>query len=184
MSSLRVTSLRGRTGNASPTLPDGAVVTGVVTATSFSGDGSSLTGVAATDNVSTSTLNVVGVSTFNNNIRFDAIGLFPYSQTLNFGSNTSQEGQLYATSEYFYINAGNTSGVYVQTNGFIQLKSGTGSDKYIEMNSHPNHNGEVSLYYDGDKKLETTASGVSITGDVTATSFSGGFTELDAALFN
>ena len=141
-------------------------------------------GVTVYGTTQTQQLNVSGLSTFNSNIRFDATGLFPYSKTLNFGSNTSQEGQLYATSEYFYINAGNTSGVYVQTNGFIQLKSGTGSDKYIEMNSHPNHNGEVSLYYDGDKKLETTASGVSITGDVTATSFSGGFTELDAALFN
>ncbi len=34
MATLRVTSLRGRTGNASPTLPDGAVVTGVTTSTS------------------------------------------------------------------------------------------------------------------------------------------------------
>ena len=41
MSSLRVTSLRGRTAGSSPTLPDGAVVTGVTTSTSFSG---SLTG--------------------------------------------------------------------------------------------------------------------------------------------
>ena len=55
MSSLRVTSLKGRTGNQSPTLPDGAVVTGVVTATSFSGDGSGLTGVASTDNIVTGT---------------------------------------------------------------------------------------------------------------------------------
>ena len=37
MSSLRVTSLRGRTSGTSPSLPDGAVVTGVVTATTFSG---------------------------------------------------------------------------------------------------------------------------------------------------
>ena len=37
MSSLRVTSLKGRTGNQSPTLPDGAVVTGVTTSTSFDG---------------------------------------------------------------------------------------------------------------------------------------------------
>ena len=37
MSSLRVTSLKGRTGSQSPTLPDGVVVTGVCTATSFSG---------------------------------------------------------------------------------------------------------------------------------------------------
>ena len=34
MSSLRVTSLRGRTAGVSPTLPDGAVVTGVTTSTS------------------------------------------------------------------------------------------------------------------------------------------------------
>ena len=34
MSSLRVTSLRGRTSGTSPTLPDGAVVTGVTTSTS------------------------------------------------------------------------------------------------------------------------------------------------------
>jgi len=38
MSSLRVTTLRGRSGNESPLLPDGAVVTGVTTSTSFSGD--------------------------------------------------------------------------------------------------------------------------------------------------
>ena len=38
-------------------------VTGVITASSFSGDGSALTGIAATDNVSTSTLVVAGVST-------------------------------------------------------------------------------------------------------------------------
>ena len=34
MSSLRVTSLRGRSNGVSPTLPDGAVVTGVTTSTS------------------------------------------------------------------------------------------------------------------------------------------------------
>ena len=37
MSNLRVTSLRGRTVGVSPTLPDGAVVTGVTTSTTFSG---------------------------------------------------------------------------------------------------------------------------------------------------
>jgi hypothetical protein len=37
MATLRVTNLKGRTGNQSPTLPDGVVVTGVATATSFSG---------------------------------------------------------------------------------------------------------------------------------------------------
>ena len=48
MSNLRVASLRGRKVKTSPSLPDGAVVTGVATATSFSGDGSALTGIDAT----------------------------------------------------------------------------------------------------------------------------------------
>ncbi len=38
MSNLRVTSLRGRTAGTSPTLPDGVVVTGVTTSTSFDGN--------------------------------------------------------------------------------------------------------------------------------------------------
>lgn len=38
MSSLRVTSLKGRTSGVSPTLPDGAVITGVTTSTTFDGN--------------------------------------------------------------------------------------------------------------------------------------------------
>jgi len=45
MSNLRVTSLRGRTAGSSPTLPDGVVVTGVTTSTSFDGN---VTGTATT----------------------------------------------------------------------------------------------------------------------------------------
>ena len=56
MSSLRVTSLRGRTAGVSPTLPDGAVVTGVTTSTSFSG---ALTG-NVTGNVSGSSGSCTG----------------------------------------------------------------------------------------------------------------------------
>ena len=40
--------------------------TGVITASSFSGDGSALTGIAATDDVSTNTLVVLGISTLSN----------------------------------------------------------------------------------------------------------------------
>ena len=38
MSDLRVTNLKGRTAGTAPQLPDGVVVTGVATATSFSGN--------------------------------------------------------------------------------------------------------------------------------------------------
>ena len=55
MSNLRVTSLRGRTAGASPTLPDGAVVTGVTTSTSFDG---SLTGNATSATTATTATNL------------------------------------------------------------------------------------------------------------------------------
>jgi len=49
--------------------PDGNIyATGVVTATSYVGDGSALTGVAATNNIRTGILDVAGVGTFRNDV--------------------------------------------------------------------------------------------------------------------
>lgn len=50
MSDLRVNNLRGRTSGSAPTLPDGAVISGVTTvttlnATTITGNGSGLTGI-------------------------------------------------------------------------------------------------------------------------------------------
>ena len=54
MSDLRVTNLRGRTSGKSPKMPDGAVVTGVATATSFSGNlTGDATGLSGTPNITT-----------------------------------------------------------------------------------------------------------------------------------
>lgn len=47
MSKIQVDSIVNKDDTGSPTLPKGVVVTGVCTATSFSGDGSSLTGLSA-----------------------------------------------------------------------------------------------------------------------------------------
>jgi hypothetical protein len=69
MSDLRVTNLRGRTSGTPPTMPDGAIVTGIATATQFSGD---LVGTAATittavvgtaNTLSTGGINVTGIVT-------------------------------------------------------------------------------------------------------------------------
>tara|TARA_R100001460_G_scaffold82229_1_gene123219 strand:- start:83 stop:334 length:252 start_codon:yes stop_codon:yes gene_type:complete len=63
MSDLRVTNLRGRTAGSSPTLPDGVVITGVATATTFDGNATTATtavnaqGLTGTPNI------VVGVIT-------------------------------------------------------------------------------------------------------------------------
>ena len=48
MSQLRVDEIVSENGISAPLFPEGASVTGVLTATSFSGDGSQLTGIDAT----------------------------------------------------------------------------------------------------------------------------------------
>ena len=48
------------------TATQGAVITGVVTATSYQGDGSALTGIAATDTIAAASLTVSGISTLSN----------------------------------------------------------------------------------------------------------------------
>ena len=60
MSSLRVTSLRGGTAGASPSLPDGAVVTGVTTSTSFDGN---LTGNATSATTATNLADGANITT-------------------------------------------------------------------------------------------------------------------------
>ena len=70
MSDLRVTNLRGRTAGSAPTLPDGVVITGIATATTFSGNATGLTGTpninvgiaTATSFVGTLTGNATGLS--------------------------------------------------------------------------------------------------------------------------
>ena len=168
---------------------EGSAITGIVTSLtagsniSLSGSTGNVTiaGLANTANIKSDTidsgsLNVTGLSTFRNTVLLNG------DTKLNFFSSTSQEGQIFATSEYLYINSSADNGVFVQTNGFIELKRGSGSDKYIEMNSHPNHNGEVSLYYDGNKKLETTNTGITVTGTVGATAFTGDGSQLSGVV--
>ena len=50
-------------------------ITGVLTASSYSGDGSGLTGVAATDHVATFDLVVAGISTFHDDVRITGGGI-------------------------------------------------------------------------------------------------------------
>ena len=68
MSKVRANNFTNKVGTGAPTFPYGANVTGVITATSFSGDGSGLAGVGVVgvDTTGTSTfnhINVTGVAT-------------------------------------------------------------------------------------------------------------------------
>ena len=86
MSEIRVNSVIAEGGSSAPNLTYGAQVptgmgitgaggvnvTGVITATSFSGSGANLTGVADTGRIDSSSLTVSGIATFNGVGNFDA----------------------------------------------------------------------------------------------------------------
>ena len=55
MSRIRANQITNQSADGAPTVQNGLIVTGVCTATSFSGDGSGLVGVASTDNIQTGT---------------------------------------------------------------------------------------------------------------------------------
>ena len=96
MSIIRADSIKNRAGNGAPTAPNGFQVTGVCTATSFSGNGAGLVGVASTDNinsstnavlsgiVTTGTLNVSGNATVTGNLGVG--GVLTYEDVTNIDS--------------------------------------------------------------------------------------------------
>ena len=99
MSKVRADSYSNKAGTGAPSFPQGllatgANVTGVVTAASYQGDGSSLTGVASTDNIITSI-----ASTFAN---INSTGIVTAVSFSGDGSGlTGVGGQLDVTSSLF-----------------------------------------------------------------------------------
>ena len=96
MSRLRANQITNKTANGAPTATNGFIVTGVCTATSFSGNGAGLVGVASTDNINTSTnavlsgivtagtLNVSGNATVTGNLGVG--GVLTYEDVTNIDS--------------------------------------------------------------------------------------------------
>ena len=181
MATLRVTNLRGRTANVAPDLPDGANITGVCTATSFSGDGSSLTGIDATTikdsggttrvQGNTSGIVVTGVSTFSDSANFSggatvtgnviATSKFRGNDDVKLSLGDSEDLQIYHNGSHSVIKDNGTGNLLVYSNN-IAFNNAADTEAIARFNE----DGNCELYYDGTKKIETTAAGVSIAGTV------------------
>ena len=78
MSDLRVSNLRGRIAGTPPTLPDGVIVTGIATATTFDGNA---TGISGTPNITvgfltaTGNVAIAGTLTYDDVTRIDSVGI-------------------------------------------------------------------------------------------------------------
>ena len=126
--------------------------TGVVTATTFSGafsgDGSSLTGVANTDVIFTDKLQV------GDSPELISVGVGSDLQLLHSGGNS------------FIQNNTGYLGIQADT---LYLQDKTDGHAYITCVN----DGAVGLRYDNSEKLATSNTGVTVTGTVAATSYTG-----------
>ena len=170
----------------------GLNVSGVVTATSFSGDGSALTGLASTDIINAEQVNVsgsttTGIATVSTSIvvgsavtvTATAININP-TVTTTIGDSGNVDFNDDAKARF---GTGNDLSIYHSgAHSFIN-DSGTGNLKILSsqvdiLNPASNEtiatfaeNGAVSLYYDNSVKLATTNDGTVTTGIATATDF-------------
>ena len=148
----------------------------------ISGGSVTITGSAgvSTSQFNVNKLNVSGISTFNDDVEFKGSGaniLFDASQdqlefsdsaTLTFGNHatTGDYNISYVNGADFTIlgMAGGSGDLVLGT-----FASGTTTKTLVSKRS----NNEIELYYGGNKKFETTNTGVTVTGTVTATAFAG-----------
>jgi len=141
-------------GVATITASGDAIFAGVVTATHFYGDGSNLTGIgaASTENVVTDSLKVIGVSTFQSHVHLGD------NDELRIGDGNDLK--LWHNGFNSIINDEGVGDLYLGGNSSVNITNGALSEfkaKFIT-------DGAVELYYDNSKKLETTNSGVTVTG--------------------
>ena len=161
------------------TVNGSGIKAGIITANSFSGDGSSLTGVAATDYVVANTLKVLGVSTFVGNTQLTATTASTSSATgalvvsggvgiagsLHVGENVSVGGTLtyedVTNVDVIGLVTART-GVRVTAGGLVVTAGvstlGGGTTMADSVKSYWGTGGDLSIYHDGSDNY--------ITGDV------------------
>ena len=171
---------------------------GVITASSFSGSGGNLSFTGADISAATGTftgnVSVGGTLTYEDVTNIDSVGLITarnginvlaggvdvtgtldVSNTATFGADAN-DVVLYGSSKILRIGASNgnnfqiqetgSSAIISQGTGYLKFSYDTGNDyKWAIFNNA----GSVDLYHANNKKFETTNTGVTITGDISAT---------------
>ena len=107
-------------------------------------------------------LTVTGITTFNNSISLNGNLRFRDNDHLYLG--TSDDLDLYHDGSNSYIDDKGTGSLYVRGNAGVYIQKYTG-ESMIDANA----DGAVSLYFNNSAKLSTTNTGISITGEISAT---------------
>ena len=134
MSTLRVTNLKGGSAGSAPNLPDGAVITGVITATSFKGSGNDLTGsptftsLNATTGTFSGNVSIGGTLTYEDVTNIDSVGIVTARQGIKVttggvdvtaGGVSVTAGGIDVTAGGINVTAGgiNVAGIVTASNG-------------------------------------------------------------------
>ena len=138
-----------------------AISAGIVTVTGSAG-------AASTEHISTQSLTVAGVSTFNEDVQFKGANtnarwdhstsdLILFDNTrLEFGSN--KDFEIWHGGAHTYLK--NSGGDLRIRGDKILLKRADDTETYLEANV----NNEVKLFFNGSEKISTTNLGISVTG--------------------
>ena len=170
-SEIRANKQTNRVGLGTVTYTDtGIVVSGIVTANSFSGPFNGdldVDGHTNLDNVS-----VAGVSTFADDVTVQKKLSFGDSDGSDtniaiFGAGTDLK--IYHTGDHSYVQDNGQGNLILDTNGFSIRLTYNDSENMLRAI----RNAAVELYFDNSKKIETTNTGAVVSGILTATSFSG-----------
>ena len=189
MSRLRANQITNQSADGAPTVQNGLIISGVttstsvnvndfldvggnikignagvITATSFVGDGSGLIGVASTDNIVTGTAATFNTYPVDINAGMDVTGITTHNDDIYLKDNKflrmgdGLDFALYHTGGAHKIVGGATGNIHIQApETHILNTAGTA----FQIKSTDN---SVELYYGTNKKFETLSDGVNITG--------------------
>jgi hypothetical protein len=109
-------------------------------------------------NTSLETLKISGVSTFSDTI---VVGT---GKSITFGEAGANFLKLYSDGSNTYINQSNMGKLIIDASGTQRTLEITDSQASKTMAKFIGNGGAVELYYDGNKKIETISTGVTVTG--------------------
>jgi hypothetical protein len=122
-----------------------------------------------------STNNRVGIGTATPSVALDVVGGASFTDNVDLGDSdrlrfgASQDLQIYHDGSHSYISDQGTGNLILQASNSFKVENSGGTETYI----FATENGAVELKYDNSTKIATTSTGITVTGTVAATSYTG-----------
>ena len=177
MSEIRVNNFKAEDGIGAPSFPNGLNITGVATATTFSGAVSGTTGtfsgaVSGTTGTFSGNVSVGGVLTYEDVTNIDSVGIvtaregvfIPDNKELKIGNTAgAPDLKIYNDGQNKIACTQNGQDLYLGANeGEVYIQTHFGNNNAIVCRD----NGATELNHNGTKKIETASHGITVAGEI------------------